>query len=634
MATEKALDHELDLANRHIFGHDRFRPKQRLIVKDVLGDKDCFALLPTGGGKSLCFQLPAVLSRGVTVVVCPLLALMQDQVQALVNGPENAHPAFRGVPATFLSSNAKTGHANAVFADLAAGLRGDEPHTKCLYVTPEQLTHSGRLRDMLQGLARCHPRQLARVVIDEAHCVSSWGHDFRPDYKELGKLRTLLPGVPFVALTATATTQCVADVRKSLKLRRDAVLHQSSFNRPNLRYEVRRKAKKDVANNLTAEQASRAQLIEYLRSWGRDVCGIVYCLSQAETEEYCDVLLQAGFSAGAYHAGMSPHARRTAQHAWMRGVQAGGFSVMCATIAMGMGIDQSCVRFVVHVCLPKSIEALYQESGRAGRDGAYSECIIFYAPKDYARVTHISRRGAGSRANKAKDKKRAEMVKAYCEAEDGRCRRIALLSHFDEPYHPDMCQFEARGGMCDVCNPRTVVAAATAAADEALFGAPSGAADADGFRPKKRVRTAAITQGTTGALAAVSASAGRTTRKATAVPSTRPPTAMAAGKASAPAPALAKYTNPWTVAAPTATASAVMPSAALAPPAAPPPASRNKHGAAMLAAATMAATGGTARGGLGAKGKGPLAPPHPPLVGPSGSAVNAIDLDDTHSEFG
>ena len=356
--------HALDEANRAIFGHHAFRAPQRAIVEDVLSDKDVFVLLPTGGGKSLCFQLPAVLSRGVTIVVCPLLALMQDQVQALARGADGADPSLRGVPATFLSSNAKPGHASAVFADLARGCNGDgrEPLTKCLYVTPEQLAGSGRLRDMLQRLASCRPRLLARIVIDEAHCVSGWGHDFRPDYKELGGLRQLLPGVPIVALTATATARCVGDIRKMLKMRPGAatVLHQTSFNRTNLRYEVRRKAGKDTARQLNAEQAARAQLVAYIHSWPPATCGIVYCLSQADTEAYCDVLLQAGLSAGAYHAGMSASGRRAAQQAWMRGAQSGGFAVMCATIAMGMGIDLGCVRFVAHVCLPKSIEALYQ----------------------------------------------------------------------------------------------------------------------------------------------------------------------------------------------------------------------------------------------------------------------------------
>lgn len=228
----------LDAALRRIFGHPGFRPRQREVVEAVLADVDCFVLLPTGGGKSLCYQLPAVLSRGVTVVISPLLALIQDQVCALVRSDQGS-PECHGVPATYLSSAAPAGHTARVLSDLGR----EPPTTKLLYVTPEMIQLSQALRSALLCLSERKPRQLARIVIDEAHCVSQWGHDFRPDYKTLGELRKLFGGsVPFSALTATATRECEADVRKLLKLHPSCFTSRSSFNRPNLKYSVVRKA--------------------------------------------------------------------------------------------------------------------------------------------------------------------------------------------------------------------------------------------------------------------------------------------------------------------------------------------------------------------------------------------------------
>ena len=260
---------DISCAAQHIFGHAGLRPMQRAIMQSVLAGRDVFVLLPTGAGKSLCYQLPAVLSRGVTIVVSPLLALVQDQVSALVRPAAGADPTCAGVPATFLASTARRGHIDAVYADLS---RRPTPLTKLLYVTPEQLGHSERLRDKLKDLAAAG--LVARVVIDEAHCVSQWGHDFRPDYAGLAVLRRRFPSVPIMALTATADEKVEADVTATLRLR-DRQLVKLSFNRPNLRYAVKKKG---------SDATALRDVAEYIRA-RPDGSGIVYCTTRADCEK-------------------------------------------------------------------------------------------------------------------------------------------------------------------------------------------------------------------------------------------------------------------------------------------------------------------------------------------------------------
>ncbi|EOD12459.1 hypothetical protein EMIHUDRAFT_52545, partial [Emiliania huxleyi CCMP1516] len=386
-------------AARRIFGHRSFRPMQRRVIEAAMRGEDVFVLLPTGGGKSLCFQLPAVLSRGVTVVVSPLLALIQDQVTALCQ-MQGEDAAFAGVPTTYLGTGAPEGHSAAVYADLR---RLPRPLTKLLYVTPEMLLHNETVRELLSGLVRRSPPQLARIVVDEAHCVSQWGHDFRKDYTRLGTLRTLWRAVPVTALTATATAACLADVRKLLKMKSSHVF-RTSFNRPNLSYSVVAKA--------SGHDRSIAQLLAYIRHWPRGTSGLVYCLSRQETEEVCAALLEEGVSVAFYHAGMTPKQRQTVQRQWPVG---GGVSLVCATIAMGMGIDKGDVRYVAHFTMPKSLEGYYQESTRPRPSPP---------PPPSPHPHHTPN------LKKKRAREDALSVKQYCE--EARCRRAALLSHFGE----------------------------------------------------------------------------------------------------------------------------------------------------------------------------------------------------------
>lgn len=340
---------------KETFGHRNFRGRQEEVVRAALCGRDVFCLMPTGGGKSLCYQLPAVVQGGVTVVVSPLLSLMQDQVQQL---------QAVDVEAATLNSDQTNEERDLVTASLVSA----DCSLRLLYVTPEKIAASGRFWSILRALHR--RGQLTRFVVDEAHCVSQWGHDFRPDYAALGKLKEGFHDVPIMALTATATERVVIDVVGSLGMRAPRIFTQS-FNRTNLRYEVAKRG----------SFKSTVDLIIKLCEKQRRMSGIVYCLSRKDCERYAEALcdrMGSGF-ATFYHAGISDTAVKEAnQTAWSNG----DVSVICATISFGMGVNKPDVRFVVHTAMPKSVTNFYQESGRAGRDGMPADCVLLYSHRD------------------------------------------------------------------------------------------------------------------------------------------------------------------------------------------------------------------------------------------------------------
>ena len=395
---------EVDLLSplKRYFGFTSFRPLQEEIIRDALAGRDVFALLPTGGGKSLCFQLPALVREGLTLVVSPLIALMKDQVDAL---------QAAGIAATFLNSSLVAEESRKRLRGLHAG------EYRLLYVAPERLMLSGFLEDL--------PRWNVRLIaVDEAHCISEWGHDFRPEYRQLAALRTLLPGVPFMALTATATDRVRADIVTHLQLH-EARAYIASFNRPNLAYRV------------LAKQQPYDQLLDFLRERPQD-SGIVYCMARKTTERIAANLTEDGVSARPYHAGLTPEERSRHQELFLRDE----VRVVCATIAFGMGINKSNVRFVVHYDLPKNIEGYYQETGRAGRDGLPGECVLLFSPGDVVKQqVFIDEKPSEQEQQVA----RAQLQQMVHYAETRVCRRAELLRYFSETYPGDNC------GACDNC---------------------------------------------------------------------------------------------------------------------------------------------------------------------------------------
>jgi ATP-dependent DNA helicase RecQ len=390
----------LELLKRY-FGFTSFRPLQREIIGDTLAGKDVFALLPTGGGKSLCFQLPALLRPGLTVVVSPLIALMKDQVDAM---------QAAGVGATFLNSALASGEARQ-------RLRGLHQHQyRLLYVAPERLMLSGFLDDLQRW-------NVNLIAVDEAHCISEWGHDFRPEYRQLSELRAFFPNVPMMALTATATERVRADIVKLLQLRQPSCF-VASFNRPNLSYRVLAKSKPS------------AQVLEFLRARPRD-SGIIYCQSRKGAEALALQLAQQRIPAKPYHAGLTPKERNEHQDLFLRDEA----RVICATIAFGMGINKPNVRFVIHYDLPKNIEGYYQETGRAGRDGLPGECVLLFSAGDVVKQQRFIEEKSPAEQLLAREQLR--QIVHY--AESGGCRRAELLRYFGETFPGDNC------GGCDNC---------------------------------------------------------------------------------------------------------------------------------------------------------------------------------------
>ncbi len=387
---------------KQYFGFRSFRPLQEEIIRDALAGKDVFALLPTGGGKSLCFQLPAMARAGLTVVVSPLIALMKDQVDAL---------QASGVPATFLNSSLGKVESRERLRGLHTG------QYRLLYAAPERLMLSGCLADLQRWGVNL-------LAIDEAHCISEWGHDFRPEYRQLAELRQLFPTVPMMALTATATERVRHDIVELLKLRAPSC-YIASFNRPNLTYRV------------FAKHKPYDQLLKFLRERPGQ-SGIVYCQARKTAESVAWRLEEDGVKAKPYHAGLTTRERTAHQELFLQDEA----RVVCATIAFGMGINKPNVRFVVHYDLPKNIEGYYQETGRAGRDGLPSECVLLFSAGDVVKQTRFIDEKPDPRERSIAHEQLRQMVHY---AESSGCRRRELLGYFGEEADGESC------GGCDNC---------------------------------------------------------------------------------------------------------------------------------------------------------------------------------------
>jgi len=394
---------------QHYFGLDDFRGPQESIINSLLSGKDTFVIMPTGGGKSLCYQLPAMVSPGVAIIVSPLIALMKNQVDLVRSYSSKDHVAH------FLNSTLNKGQQKTVKDDLTAG------HTKMLYVAPETMTKEENI-EFFKSL------EISFFAVDEAHCISEWGHDFRPEYRRLKEMTELInPDVPIIALTATATPKVQSDIVKNLGLR-DPNIYISSFNRPNLYYEIQPKV------NLEQTNKSIVRFIQL----HKNKSGIIYTLNRKTTEELAGMLNANGISAVAYHAGLDAKLRARRQDEFLNE----DVHVIVATIAFGMGIDKPDVRFVIHYNIPKSIENYYQETGRAGRDGMEGKCLLYYSHKDVSKLEHLMRDKSLSEREVG-----AQLInETVSYAESSVCRRKTLLYYFGEEYND-----KKSCGHCDNC---------------------------------------------------------------------------------------------------------------------------------------------------------------------------------------
>ena len=396
------------------FGFDSFKGNQEAVITNLLEGNDTFVLMPTGGGKSLCYQLPALMMPGTAIVISPLIALMKNQVDAMRNFSEDDNVAH------FLNSSLTKAVIDQVKADIIDG------KTKLLYVAPESLTKQDTI-DFLKTVS------ISFYAVDEAHCISEWGHDFRPDYRRIRPIINEINRRPIIALTATATPKVQHDIQKNLGML-DAKVFKSSFNRSNLYYEIRVKS-----------QNTDREIIRFIKQQG-EKSGIVYCLSRKKVEELTELLQLNEIKALPYHAGLDPATRAANQDAFIME----SVSVIVATIAFGMGIDKPDVRFVIHYDIPKSLEGYYQETGRAGRDGGEGQCITFYSAKDLTKMEKFMQ----NKPLVEQEIGRQLLIETAAYAESSVCRRKMLLHYFGEEYNQDNC------GNCDNClNPKKQVEA-------------------------------------------------------------------------------------------------------------------------------------------------------------------------------